>query len=130
MTKELILEIVSNASGQPMEKIIGQDRYRPILIARQIYIYFLRKKLKMTYQHIGKILDRDHTTIIHSVSKVDELLEVGDEPMTTLYDQVDLSYQYANQEPHRLLVEISKDENINDAIFKIMAATPCKVSKF
>lgn len=129
MTKELILEIVSNASGQPKEKIIGLERYKQYLEARHILIFFLRKKLKMTYMEIGKFLGRDHTTIIHSVNKVQDLIDVQDSETIQLYDMVDLAYQHATKEPYKLLVEISKDENINDVMYKIINQFTCKVTK-
>ena len=42
--------------------------------ARQVISYILRIKLYLSFPAIGKILNRDHTTIMHACKKVEELI--------------------------------------------------------
>jgi len=50
--------------------LVSPARQRPIAYARQICCYVLRKRFGMSYPLIGKLMHRDHSTIIHAVEKV------------------------------------------------------------
>lgn len=53
--------------------LIGAKRSRKIVYARQIAIYLSRNMLDLTYNHIAKAFGgRDHTTIMYSVTNVEE----------------------------------------------------------
>ena len=44
-------------------------------MARQIAMYLLKNKLKLTYVEIGNALGgRDHTTVMYGVDKIEKLL--------------------------------------------------------
>ena len=49
--------------------------------ARSAYYYFLRKFAKLTYVEISKTLQlrQDHSTIIHSVKRVENAVQVKDQ---------------------------------------------------
>ena len=56
--------------------LIGQKRSRKIVYARQIAIYLSRNLLDLPYNYIAKNFGgRDHTTIMYSVTNVDEKLK-------------------------------------------------------
>ena len=55
--------------------LVGQKRSRKIVYARQIAIYLSRHLLDLPYNHIAKSFGgRDHTTIMYSVTNVEEKL--------------------------------------------------------
>jgi len=55
--------------------LVGQKRSRKIVYARQIAIYLSRYLLDLPYNHIAKSFGgRDHTTIMYSVTNVEEKL--------------------------------------------------------
>lgn len=54
----------------------GPKRDAAIVKARQITMYLLKEELKLTLVEIGNILGgRDHTTVMHGVEKMEELVE-------------------------------------------------------
>ena len=56
--------------------LVGQKRSRKIVYARQIAIYLSRNLLDLPYNYIAKNFGgRDHTTIMYSVTNVDEKLK-------------------------------------------------------
>lgn len=54
--------------------LIGSSRSRGVMYPRQIAIYLCRQLLDLPFNDIGKKFNRDHSTIMHSVSKVENLL--------------------------------------------------------
>lgn len=56
-----------------------KTRKRQIVAARQVAMYFLKDRTAMSHKAIGEIMGgRDHTTSIHSIQTVKNLLEVDD----------------------------------------------------
>ena len=56
--------------------LVGQKRARKIVYARQIAIYLSRQMLDHPYNHIAKSFgNRDHTTIMYSVTNVEEKMK-------------------------------------------------------
>ena len=47
--------------------------------ARQVAIYLIRKLTNLSTTDIGKEFNRDHTTILHSINKITDSLNAGDE---------------------------------------------------
>ncbi|MBI2443159.1 MAG: chromosomal replication initiator protein DnaA [Candidatus Levybacteria bacterium] len=54
----------------------GPKRDASLVKARQVCMYLLKRDLEMTYADIGNILGgRDHTTVMHGVEKMENLVE-------------------------------------------------------
>ncbi len=51
--------------------LIGSKRSRNIMYARQVAIYLCRQILDIPYNDIGKKFNRDHSTVMYSVEKVE-----------------------------------------------------------
>ena len=47
--------------------------------ARQVAVYLIRKLTNLSTPDIGKEFGKDHSTILHSIKKVDQALKAGDE---------------------------------------------------
>jgi len=57
-------------------QIRGPRRSASLVQARQVAMYLLKAKLKLTHMEIGHLLGgRDHTTIIHGVNKIQALVD-------------------------------------------------------
>lgn len=56
-------------------ELIGKKRTRNIIYARQIAIYLSRQLLDLPYNDIGKQFNRDHSTVMYSVTNVEERLK-------------------------------------------------------
>lgn len=54
-------------------KLLGDSRSRPIARPRQILMYLLRTDFGIPLEEVGRIVGRDHTTVMHAVEKITEL---------------------------------------------------------
>jgi len=65
--------------GVSFAQVQSKDRKRRIAEARHTIAALLRGRYGMTYQEIGEQLGgRDHTTILHSVNKFHDFMEIGE----------------------------------------------------
>jgi hypothetical protein len=130
MNKDQLLQIVSEISGVPAELILQKNRKRKFLIPRQIYSYLLRKKLKLTLHQIGEILGSDHTTVIHSVQKVEELLEIQDDLLCNLYYDIEQQVHITFREPLRFIITFPMGKLLQNELSEIEERYGCKVERF
>lgn len=56
-------------------ELVGKKRTRNIIYARQIGIYLCRQLLDLPFNDIGKQFNRDHSTVMYSVTNVEEKLK-------------------------------------------------------
>ena len=85
ITPEVILSKTSEMYGFSIDELIGGSRRRPLVTARQIAMYIFRELTELSYPAIAKEFGgRDHTTVIHAVDKISQLMAERRE----IYDQV------------------------------------------
>ena len=73
MEKITIYDILLKVSEKyriSVEQMKGKERYAEIVKARHIYFYLCRKLTSATYYKIAKLLNRDHSTVIHAENKI------------------------------------------------------------
>ncbi|WCO67107.1 chromosomal replication initiator protein DnaA [Iamia majanohamensis] len=71
----MILEKVSQRYGFTVEEITGKSRRRPLVTARQVAMYVIRELTDLSYPAIARDFgNRDHTTVMHAVSKIEALM--------------------------------------------------------
>jgi chromosomal replication initiator protein len=59
--------------------ICGTKRDKEIVVPRQVTMYLMREELGLSFPKIAAAIGgRDHTTAMHSVSKIEKLVEVDD----------------------------------------------------
>ena len=72
----LIIEEVSKFYGLEGTELRGQQRNRTTVLARQIAMYLIRRMTNLSLSDIGKEFNgRDHTTAMHSISRIEEMLK-------------------------------------------------------
>ena len=69
-----ILHAVARQHGIKPEVIRGTSRKKEIIRARFETFYRLRVELSMSYEKIAKLMNRDHTSVLHGVTRVREQL--------------------------------------------------------
>lgn len=58
-----------------VEEITKKGRTREIVYARQLSMYFLKKRTTLSLKQIGGMFgDRDYTTAIHSINTIKDLM--------------------------------------------------------
>lgn len=68
-----VIIAVSKYFSLGKKTLLGDSRSKPIAIPRQILMYLLRIELRLPLQEVGRLVGRDHTTVIHAVDKITHL---------------------------------------------------------
>ena len=77
LTIDDILDKVCSHYNVTMSAVNSRSRKKDIVIARQVSMYMAQKYTKMPASRIGKLVgNRDHSTVIHSCSKIEDRLKL------------------------------------------------------
>lgn len=80
LTVDEIIETVCNHFNVSPSAVGGKSRKRDFVVARQVSMYLAQKYTKMPASRIGMLVgNRDHSTVIHSCTQVENRLKVDKE---------------------------------------------------
>jgi len=68
-----IVSVITKHFSIKKRDLLGNSRARIVAVPRQILMYILRTELNLPLQEIGRIVERDHTTVMHAVDKITHL---------------------------------------------------------
>jgi hypothetical protein len=77
---------------------------------------------------IGSLFGADHTTVIHGITKVRDMLSIGDEITKQFIDQVNLCIAAKYLIPTRLIVSIPSEIDSEDVI-RYLVDKGCEIEK-
>ncbi len=76
LSPKAVIERVANYFDLQTADIIGLKRDKEIVVPRQITMYLMRHEMNLSFPKIAAAVGgRDHTTAMHSVSKIEKQLE-------------------------------------------------------
>jgi len=79
LTPKVVIERVAAYFDLQMADIIGAKRDKEIVVPRQIVMYLMRHEMNLSFPKIAQAVGgRDHTTAMHSVSKIEKAIEDDD----------------------------------------------------
>jgi chromosomal replication initiator protein len=81
---ETILSETAKYFGLRREDLVSKSRSRPLTTARHIAMYLLRELTGLSLIKIGELFDRDHSTALHGIKRIETLMPNRD----TVYRQV------------------------------------------
>ena len=74
----IILSNIANLFGIKKEDLTSKSQSRESVLPRQMAMFMLRNELKLPYIKIGNIFDKDHSTVISSIKRVEERIKSRD----------------------------------------------------
>ena len=83
-----VLRLVAEECGVTIDAILGKGQVRELTLPRQIAMHFCRELLKMPYPQIGRLFDRDHSTVISSVKNIQKGLDREEREISTPWHAV------------------------------------------
>jgi len=87
VTPSYIVDIVADHFSLTPQEIYSKNRSNKIAYPRQIAMYMCRKYLNMALVDIGKAIgDKDHTTVMHAVKKIEEDIAKNDTSLQNILD--------------------------------------------
>lgn len=85
---DCIMKLTAEGFGLRVEDLLSNSRVRKISQARQMSIYLMKEFFPdKTLREIGKHCERSHSTVIHSISRVEKLLK-NDKDFVKRFDDV------------------------------------------
>ncbi len=79
LNMDRILTVVSNYYGVTVEAVKSKNRTKELVIPRQVFAYLTRELTQNSVATIARKLNRDHTTILHAITKVEKELNENEE---------------------------------------------------
>ncbi len=70
VTVEKIFSAITDRTGISKADMIGKKREKSVAEARHLAVYLIREMTEMSLPNIGKLFDRDHSTILTSYQKI------------------------------------------------------------
>ncbi|MBQ9081313.1 MAG: chromosomal replication initiator protein DnaA [Clostridia bacterium] len=78
VTPEAIIKSVCSYYKVTKTELLGKNKKQEVVRARQICAYLMCEMLSLPLVNVGKLLSRDHATVIHSRNKIAEYIKVND----------------------------------------------------
>ncbi|MBO5783278.1 MAG: chromosomal replication initiator protein DnaA, partial [Clostridia bacterium] len=78
VTPEAIIKSVCSYYKVTKTELLGKHKKQEVVRARQICAYLMCEMLSLPLVNVGKLLSRDHATVIHSRNKIGEYIKVND----------------------------------------------------
>jgi chromosomal replication initiator protein len=86
-TADVIIDEVCKFYNIEPAVLRGQGRAKDISLARQIAMYQIRRMTNLSLKEIGQEFDnRDHTTVLHSIERVEEMVKKDPERAEIIKD--------------------------------------------
>jgi len=70
------------------ERVYSKDQHKAVADARHIACYFIYNEMKLNRCQVGRLLNRDHSTVLQSIRKVENLLSAKDPEITGAYNDI------------------------------------------
>jgi chromosomal replication initiator protein len=74
ITAPVILEETAAYFGLDQEDLLSKSRSRPLTTARHVSMYLMRELTGLSLIKIGEYFNRDHTTALHGIKKIEQLM--------------------------------------------------------
>src|SRR5690606_38991003 len=79
VTPDLVRRRVAEAWGVSAEALQSKKRTKDLTVPRQVAMYLIKERFDLSLVEIGRLFGgRDHSTVIHSIAKVDEEMTAND----------------------------------------------------
>ena len=74
ISPELIMDQCAQYFSLRREDLVSKSRSRPLTTARHVAMYLLRELSALSLIKIGELFDRDHSTALHGIKKIESLM--------------------------------------------------------
>jgi chromosomal replication initiator protein len=71
MSHDQIIAAVANYFGITVTQLLSRDTSQPTVQRRHIAMYLCYHELQASYPQVGKWFDRDHTTVMYGVHRIE-----------------------------------------------------------
>lgn len=72
-TPDNVIDVICNHYSIGKRALLGKGRSKMMVHPRQVLMYLLRTELNLPLEEVGRLVGRDHTTVMHGVDKIAQL---------------------------------------------------------
>jgi len=76
-----VLNATYEATGMNRALLLGKSRRRKVVNARHAAMWVLTEHLGYSSTQVGKALERDHTSVLHAINRIDRMI-ADDKPIS------------------------------------------------
>jgi chromosomal replication initiation ATPase DnaA len=124
-----LLEIVCQEAGLTVESILRPFRGRNFVLARYVYFHIAKKLYGLKLSEMGSKFGHDHTTVIHGLRKIDDLLSIGDEITCNLVNKVNARIRELNETPVKVILSIPGHLDVNKICADLVSQYSCSIER-
>ena len=77
LTPQRVINTVAKYYKVSKKDLLGKSRKSNIIVARHMSMWLVRKIVKLSYVEIGKVFNRDHSTIISAVQSIETSMKIN-----------------------------------------------------
>ena len=97
MPAEQIIDLVCAETGVAYSLVLNKTRKREVVITRQLIAFYCKGCCGLSLKSIGELIGgKDHTTVIHSVNTIQDLLDSNDKPVSILAARINKRLEEIN----------------------------------
>jgi len=118
---EQIIKAIEQVTGMSWQEITSKSQKNEVVIARQLFCYYMRKLTKRSLAQIGRQIWKDHATVLHSVKAIENYIATKDICTLNMMRQLEqhLDIESSGSERIHLMKEEDLNSFINFALSKI-----------
>lgn len=129
ITQDELLEIVCQEAGVTIESILRPFRGRNFVLARYVYIHTAKKLYGLKLKDLGLRFNFDHTTVLHGLKKINDLLSVKDEICCSLVNKVHARISELNNTPVKVILSIPGHLDANKICADLVSQYSCSIER-
>lgn len=86
LNADSIFKAIEKVTGISKDELISKARHRPIVEGRYLFAYIIRRKTNLTLKEIGKMLNKDHCSIIFYNKQMENYIN-SDKHLINMYNK-------------------------------------------
>ena len=104
-----LLRLISIVTSISEADILSRERKASFVLSRQILAYYLRYRYNYKLQQIGRFFNTHHTTILNSLSKISNMIDINDSLTVSIMAELDtlISSNDILTVPHTLTIQLT-----------------------
>lgn len=88
LEKEAIIMCVCEYFDISEESLKGISRQTKFTFPRFICMYLLKREINTDFRSLGKMFNRDHTTVINAVQKIEDFISINDQKTKVALNEI------------------------------------------
>jgi hypothetical protein len=122
-----ILEAVCFVMQQDIERVKTKGRYRELVICRHLFYYLSKYYYGAKLRDIGAITNVDHTSVIHGINLINDLLYIKDDTTTKAVEQIQIFIRERYQSDKKIVVFVPYSVNLPKLAETLQTEYKCRV---